>query len=76
MLASGGVRFDQALSPTPLTLPSHASLFTGLVPRRHGVRNNALWVNGKQMVDTKPATLKAALLAASKNPEQEKRDKK
>jgi len=40
-LARSGVRFEQALSPAPLTLPAHASLLTGLVPRRHGVRDNA-----------------------------------
>lgn len=41
-LARDGALFEQALSPTPLTLPSHATLLTGRVPRRHGVRNNAL----------------------------------
>ena len=40
-LARGGVRFEQALSPVPLTLPAHASALTGRVPRRHGVRDNA-----------------------------------
>jgi hypothetical protein len=40
-----------------------------------GVRNDALWVNGKRLANTKPATLKAALLEASKNPEQEKQSK-
>jgi len=40
-LAKGGVRFEQALSPVPLTLPAHASLLSGRVPRRHGVRDNA-----------------------------------
>jgi arylsulfatase A-like enzyme/Tfp pilus assembly protein PilF len=40
-LARGGVRFEQALSPAPLTLPAHASLLSGRVPRRHGVRDNA-----------------------------------
>jgi len=40
-LAREGVRFEQALSPAPLTVPAHASLMTGLVPRRHGVRDNA-----------------------------------
>lgn len=39
-LAAGGVRFDQALAPAPLTLPAHASLMTGRQPYRHGVRNN------------------------------------
>ena len=40
-LARGGMRFEHALSPAPLTLPAHASLFSGRVPRRHGVRDNA-----------------------------------
>jgi arylsulfatase A-like enzyme/Flp pilus assembly protein TadD len=40
-LARSGVRFEQALSPVPLTLPAHASLLSGRVPRRHGVRDNA-----------------------------------
>ncbi|HEX4822912.1 MAG TPA: sulfatase-like hydrolase/transferase [Candidatus Polarisedimenticolaceae bacterium] len=40
-IARSGVRFENALSPVPLTLPAHTSLLTGLVPRRHGVRDNA-----------------------------------
>jgi arylsulfatase A-like enzyme len=40
-LARDGVVFDQATSVAPLTLPAHASLFTGLLPPRHGVRDNA-----------------------------------
>lgn len=40
-LSAKGVRFEQALSPVPLTLPAHVSLLTGLVPRHHGVRDNA-----------------------------------
>jgi len=47
-LAAAGVRFDEAISPAPLTLPSHASLFTGLVPRRHGVRDNTLHRLGEE----------------------------
>ena len=39
-LASEGVRFEQAMTVAPLTLPAHASLLTGLLPRRHGLRNN------------------------------------
>ena len=42
-LAQGGVRFDAAISPVPLTLPSHATLMTGLDPDRHGVRHNAVF---------------------------------
>lgn len=40
-LAREGVVFDQAASVAPLTLPAHASLFTGLFPPGHGVRDNA-----------------------------------
>lgn len=40
-LARQGTRFVHAFSPVPLTLPAHASLFTGLLPREHGVRHNA-----------------------------------
>ncbi len=39
-LAEGGLRFPAALAPTPITLPSHTTIFTGLIPRRHGVRDN------------------------------------
>lgn len=34
------VLFRSAFSQVPLTLPSHASLMTGLLPYRHGVRDN------------------------------------
>jgi arylsulfatase A-like enzyme len=40
-LAEEGVVFDQASATAPLTLPSHCSIFTGLLPPRHGVRDNA-----------------------------------
>ena len=40
-LAREGVVFDQATSVAPMTLPAHTSLFTGLLPPRHGVRDNA-----------------------------------
>jgi arylsulfatase A-like enzyme len=36
-LAAAGVRFADASSVAPWTLPSHATLLTGLYPRRHGV---------------------------------------
>jgi arylsulfatase A-like enzyme/Tfp pilus assembly protein PilF len=42
-LAQHGVRFSTAISPAPLTLPAHASIFTGLNPPRHGVRHNGLF---------------------------------
>ncbi len=39
-LARQGVVFDHAVATAPVTGPTHASLLTGLYPRRHGVRNN------------------------------------
>ena len=39
-LAARGVRFDAAVSPMPRTLPAHCTLFTGLLPGAHGVRDN------------------------------------
>lgn len=39
-LAREGVRFAEASSPVPLTLPSHSSLLSGLLPPHHGLRNN------------------------------------
>lgn len=35
-LAASGTRFTRAYSTAPWTLPSHASLFTGTYPSRHG----------------------------------------
>lgn len=40
-LAAEGALFRQAHAVTPLTLPSHASLLTGLYPVHHGLRDNA-----------------------------------
>lgn len=34
------VLFEHAYSHSPLTLPSHASILTGLLPATHGVRDN------------------------------------
>jgi len=39
-LAREGLRFDAATSNAPLTLVSHASLLSGLLPPHHGLRNN------------------------------------
>src|ERR1043166_1312445 len=39
-LAAKGVRFEQASSAVPLTLPSHATILSGALPLHHGVRNN------------------------------------
>ena len=42
-LAAAGVRFEAAVSPAPLTLPSHTSLMTALDPPGHGVRHNEVF---------------------------------
>ena len=47
-LAREGVVFEHAVSQVPLTLPSHASLFTGLYPARHNVRDNGGFVLGNE----------------------------
>src|SRR5712691_7019126 len=39
-VARDGVRFEQVDSVVPLTLPSHATILTGLLPQRHGLRTN------------------------------------
>ncbi len=41
-LAERGVVFTRAISPVPQTLPSLASLHTGLYPPAHGVRDDGL----------------------------------
>jgi arylsulfatase A-like enzyme len=42
-LAREGARFDDAVSPAPMTLPAHASILTGLDPDHHGARHNGLY---------------------------------
>ena len=43
-IAQKGVLFREAHSLSPLTLPSHSSILTGLYPKEHGVRDNAGFV--------------------------------
>jgi choline-sulfatase len=45
-LAAGGVRFDRAYTPSPVTLPAHTSIMTGLLPPAHGVRGNGAFALG------------------------------
>ncbi|MDC8012702.1 sulfatase-like hydrolase/transferase [Tahibacter soli] len=51
-LCAQGVRFDNAVTPAPITLPAHATLLTGLTPPHHGLRYNATFA-----ADKAPATL-------------------
>jgi arylsulfatase A-like enzyme/Flp pilus assembly protein TadD len=57
-LAAHGVRFEEALTSVPMTLPAHATILTGLEPPEHGIR-----VNGKQTLSTGVATLAEELAA-------------
>lgn len=52
-IAEEGILFSQAYSSSPTTLPSHCSLFTGLYPPTHGVRDNV----GHQLSDQGITTL-------------------
>jgi len=51
-LAAKGVLFERAYTPAPLTLPSHASMMTGLYPPEHG-----LITNGRGRLDKNIPTL-------------------
>lgn len=42
-LARAGIRFERAFSTVPITLPAHATLLTGLIPPRHGLRDNGAY---------------------------------
>lgn len=39
-MAQLGHRFDECYTHAPITLPSHSSILTGMLPPVHGVRNN------------------------------------
>ena len=43
-LAESGLLFENAIVSAPWTLPSHASLFTGLLPSEHGATDENLYL--------------------------------
>jgi choline-sulfatase len=49
-LAQHALRFRQAYTAVPQTLPAHLSLLTGLYPAGHGVHENARRLSDKQSV--------------------------
>lgn len=51
-LARNGVLFKDTVSPAPFTLPSHVSIFTGLIPPVHGVQDNGGFYLDKKIVTT------------------------
>ena len=48
-LAARGLRFEQAATVTPLTLPAHTSLMSGTFPAFHGVRDNGSFYVGDEI---------------------------
>jgi hypothetical protein len=58
-LAKEGIRFDNAIASSSWTLPSHASMFTGLDPQRHGAVHFGMCGNVRleQDFDTLPELL-------------------
>ncbi|HWW61471.1 MAG TPA: sulfatase-like hydrolase/transferase, partial [Thermoanaerobaculia bacterium] len=58
-LARDGVVFERAYSHCPMTLPSHVSMLTGLLPIEHGVRNNLGYVYDAAKHPSLPSLLKA-----------------
>ena len=51
LFAKSGQRFDAIHTPTPWTLPAHASLLTALYPAQHGVRTQG------QKLSSEPVTI-------------------
>lgn len=49
-LAAEGVRLTNAVSAAPITMPAHTSIFTGLLPPAHGVRDNGNYSLSDQAV--------------------------
>ena len=45
-IAAEGTRFARAYANAPTTLPSHASLFTGLLPSQHGAHQEHEYLDG------------------------------
>lgn len=58
-LAREGLVYENAFAPSPWTLPSHTSLFTGLGPEDHGVG-----VHGRMVLPEGAATLAGHLAEA------------
>jgi arylsulfatase A-like enzyme/tetratricopeptide (TPR) repeat protein len=57
-LARRGVLFEQAATNSPLTLPAHCSILTGMYPTYHGVR-----INGNTALNEEQTTIAEVLSA-------------
>jgi len=57
-LAERGILFEQAATSSPLTLPAHCSILTGMYPTYHGVR-----INGNTALSEEQTTIAEVLSA-------------
>ena len=57
-LRRDSILFERAYSHCPMTLPSHASILSGLLPTEHGVRNNIGYRFDSHLHTTLASTLK------------------
>ncbi|OGD21191.1 MAG: hypothetical protein A2W03_10465 [Candidatus Aminicenantes bacterium RBG_16_63_16] len=55
-LAARGILFEQAATSSPLTLPAHCSIMTGMYPTYHGVR-----INGNAALSEEQTTIAEVL---------------
>ncbi len=59
-LRADSILYERAYSHTPLTLPAHVSMLTGLLPSRHGIRDNVGYRFYSDKVPFLPRALKKA----------------
>lgn len=64
-LAARGALFSQCVTAAPITAPSHASMFTGLYPKSHGVRDNGAFVLGDEQETVAEALSQAGYATAA-----------
>ena len=64
-VAREGVLFEEAFSVQPVTLPSHCSIFTGVYPFRHGVRDNNSYKLGEKHLTLGEMLAKKGYLTAA-----------
>ncbi len=57
--ARDAITFERVYSHTPLTLPSHASILSGILPDQHGVRDNVGYEVPSDLVAFLPRDLRA-----------------
>jgi arylsulfatase A-like enzyme/Flp pilus assembly protein TadD len=58
-LRADSILYRHAYSPCPMTLPSHVTMLTGLLPPEHGVRSNAGFTFAAAAHPSLPVLLKA-----------------